>query len=76
MLELENFVYDSYPKGAMQVMIILPCSELKIGNAYIRRNGEKIEHFPADMGELEDITVHIYADAFMILLSLSVLWHY
>ncbi|XP_063598790.1 adenylosuccinate synthetase isozyme 1 B-like [Penaeus indicus] len=31
--------------------------ELKIGNAYIRRNGEKIEHFPADMGELEDITV-------------------
>lgn len=51
----------------------LPRPELKIGNAYIRRNGEKIEHFPADMGELEDITVHRNAAAFMILLSLSVL---
>ncbi|XP_045600492.1 adenylosuccinate synthetase isozyme 1 A [Procambarus clarkii] len=31
--------------------------EIKIGIGYIRRNGERIEHFPANMSELEDITV-------------------
>ncbi|XP_071528370.1 adenylosuccinate synthetase isozyme 1 A [Panulirus ornatus] len=31
--------------------------EIKIGISYSRRSGERIEHFPADMGELEDITV-------------------
>ncbi|KAK8720029.1 hypothetical protein OTU49_013613 [Cherax quadricarinatus] len=30
--------------------------EIKIGVGYLK-NGEKIEHFPANMGELEDITV-------------------
>ncbi|KAK8724594.1 hypothetical protein OTU49_011165, partial [Cherax quadricarinatus] len=31
--------------------------EIKIGVGYLRKNGERIEHFPANMGELEDITV-------------------
>ncbi|XP_042208370.1 adenylosuccinate synthetase-like [Homarus americanus] len=31
--------------------------EIKIGVGYLKRNGEKMEHFPANMGELEDIKV-------------------
>lgn len=32
-------------------------SEIKIGVGYLRKNGEKIEHFPANMDELADINV-------------------
>ncbi|XP_066980892.1 adenylosuccinate synthetase isozyme 1 A [Macrobrachium rosenbergii] len=47
--------YSAIALTKLDILDVL--KELKIGIGYFRKNRERIEHFPADMGELEDITV-------------------
>ncbi|XP_068219566.1 adenylosuccinate synthetase isozyme 1 A [Palaemon carinicauda] len=47
--------YSAIALTKLDILDVL--KELKIGIGYFRKNGERIENFPADMGELEDITV-------------------
>lgn len=47
--------YTAIALTKLDILDELP--EIKIGVGYLRKNGEKIEHFPANMDELADINV-------------------
>ncbi|KAK7044274.1 hypothetical protein SK128_025055 [Halocaridina rubra] len=49
--------YSAITLTKLDILDVL--KEIKIGIGYFRKSGEPIEHFPADMGELEGVTPNV-----------------